>query len=230
MPLMLEIYKQWEDSRDRTFISLLDYDPKAKVIDLGCGNCQFTLKIRERIGCNEIHGVDISDESLQEALNKGILVRKLDLNEFFPLDNSSVDVVVSNQVIEHLFYPVRFIKEIYRILRPQGYAVISTENLASWDNVLALLCGYTPFSMSFDAGLYKIGNPLSPHDKELAKEGYAHVRILTFIGLVELVRFVGFEVERVLGRGHIFGNVGELANNKRCRFTVIKVRKCDTLH
>jgi len=75
---------------------------------------------------------------------------------------------------------------VYRILKPGGYAVISTENLASWDNILALILGYTPFSMEFDEGIKKLGNPISPHEKEVDPNYKTpHVRIFTYRGLLE---------------------------------------------
>ena len=59
-----------------------------------------------------------------------IKVIKHDLNEFpYPFDDNTFDVVISNQVIEHLIYPVRFLKEVYRMPKPGGYTVISTKNL-----------------------------------------------------------------------------------------------------
>ena len=74
----------------------------------------------------------------------------MDLNKKFPIKDNSVDVVVSDQVIEHLTDVVdNFVKEIFRILKPEGYAVISTENLSSWNNLFALLFGYGPPSLIF---------------------------------------------------------------------------------
>ncbi len=222
----LNIYERWRYNRNKAFYSLLEFNPKAKVIDLGCGDGNSTLKVKEKIGCNEIAGVDIDKEALREAKKKGIIVERANLDDYLPFREAFFDVVISNQVIEHLFYPVRFMREIYRILRPDGYAVISTENLASWDNILALFFGYTPFSMQFDSGLRKIGNPLSPYEKETSKSQFhPHVRILAWNGLVELAKFVGFKVERDVGSGHIFGRFGELINKKNCRFITIKVRK-----
>lgn len=225
MSFKLRIFAKWEDSRERAFLSLLEFNPTAKVIDLGCGRGEFTLKVKEKTGCSEIGGVDVYGEAIAEAKRKGINIKKVDLNEFLPFAENSFDIIVSNQVIEHLFYPVRFMKEIYRILDFGGYAIISTENLASWDNIFSLLLGYTPFSMEFDGGLYKIGNPLSPHEKEIVENYPPHVRIFTCKGLIELAKFVGFKVERVIGNGHILGKFGELANKENCRFVTIKIRK-----
>jgi len=227
MRKMLNVYLNWKKSQNIKFLSLLEFNPNAKVIDLGCGDGEFTLRIKSKIGASEVYGVDIYEPSIEKARMKGIKVIKHDLNEFpYPFDDNTFDVVVSNQVIEHLIYPVRFLREVYRILKPKGYVVISTENLASWDNILALVLGYTPFSMEFDNGLWKIGNPLSPHNREIIDLNIPpHVRIFSFKGLVELMEFIGFKIEKIVGSGHILGKIGEILDKRHCRFITIKARK-----
>ena len=183
--MRLQIYNKWEKSRNENFINLLEFNPNAKLLDIGCGNGNFTLKVKNKIGCSAVYGIETYDPFIKEAEEKGILIIKYDLNKFpYPIENESFDVIISNQVIEHLYYPVKFMKEIYRILKPNSYAVISTENLSSWDNITALLLGYFPFSMELDGGL-KLGNPLSPHYKEDYNEDYKekyppHTRIVTW--------------------------------------------------
>lgn len=219
-------YGDWEKSRDNAFLGMLEINPSHRVIDLGCGAGCFSVRVKERVGCNEILGVDLSNEALNEAEEKGISVKKIDLDDILPFEQEHFDVVVSNQVIEHLFYPVKFMKQIYRILKPCGYAVISTENLASWDNIGALLFGYSPFSMEYDDGLQKIGNPLSPHEGEREKSyTHSHVRIFTWNSLCELADFLSFRVEAVSVGGHILGKFGEALDKKHCRFITLKLRK-----
>lgn len=226
--MKLAVYSRWEESKDRRFLAVLEYNPHAKAIDLGCGDGDFSVKVKEKIGCSEMWGVDICDESLEKAEKRGIIVREANLNSTLPLEAGSYDVIISNQVVEHLFYPVKFMKEVYRILRPNGYAVISTENLSSWDNIVALLFGYTPFSVEFDCGLRKIGNPFSPHEKKLKGEYvYSHVRIFAWNGLVELARFLRFKPEEVFGSGHFLGMLGEVIDKKHCRFITLKLRKVE---
>ena len=227
MKLRANIYKNWVKSRNSSFLKLLEPNPDAKVVDLGCGDGDFSLKVKKKIGCSKIYGVDVFDPYIREAKMKGIDVIKHDLNDFpYPFENNTFDVVISSQVIEHLFYPVKFLKEVYRILKPGGYAVISTENLASWDNIFSLILGYTPFSMEFDSGLYKIGNPLSLHNKETIDPNLPpHVRILSFRGLVDLTSFISFKLEKIIGSGHILGKIGEIIDKIHCRFIMIKVRK-----
>jgi ubiquinone/menaquinone biosynthesis C-methylase UbiE len=54
---------------------------------------------------------------------------KADLNHYFPLASNSVDTVLANQVIEHILDPYHIVSEIYRILKPEGVAVITTPNI-----------------------------------------------------------------------------------------------------
>jgi len=224
--MVLAVYSGWEQSKNRKFLDVLPHDPSAIVVDLGCGNAGFSVQARERIGCREMWGVDSDERLLNEAEQKGLKVRKADLNLRVPFEDDFFDVVLSNQVIEHLFYPVRFIKEIHRILRPNGYAVISTENLASWDNLVALLLGYTPFSMEFDYGLRKIGNPFSPHEKE-SKTDYlhSHVRVFAWNGFIELAKLLKFRIETAYGNGHFLGKIGETIDSRHCRFITLRLRK-----
>ena len=226
--MTLSVYNTWEESKDKKFLAILECNSYAKVVDLGCGNGNFSIKVKEKVGCGGIWGVDISDESLKKAENKGVIFKKADLNDALPLESKFFDVVVSNQVIEHVYYPVKFMKEVRRIMKPHGYALISTENLSSWDNIVALLFGYTPFSMEFDCGLRKIGNPFSPHEKEMKGEyTHSHVRIFTWNGLVELAKFLRFKIEEVSGNGHFLGRFGETIDMKHCRFVTLKLRKLE---
>src|ERR1700741_4330083 len=45
-----------------------------------------------------------------------------------PLPDSSVDVVVNFQVIEHLWDQAQFVAECARVLRPSGLLMVSTPN------------------------------------------------------------------------------------------------------
>jgi len=223
MGRLIKLYEKWEKERDLKFLKMLEYDPDTKVVDLGCGKGDFALKVKGRVNCKEIYGVDVWEDALAEAQSKGIKAEKMDLNEELNFPDSEYDVVVSNQVLEHLFFPSKFIQEVYRILKVDGYAVISTENLSSWDNVISLLFGYTPFSMEFDR--IKIGNPLSPHNKEKRGEYPSHVRIFSFQGLIDLFKFHGFEIEKVSASGYLPFNFLANLDKRHARFIIVKMRK-----
>ena len=55
-----------------------------------------------------------------------------------PFRGASFDAVVATEVIEHVRYPFRLLREIRRILKPSGRALMSTPNVATPVNRLAL--------------------------------------------------------------------------------------------
>jgi len=65
-----------------------------------------------------------------------------DLNQVFPFDDASFDVVMAVEILEHLENPRMFLRELARVLRPGGRAVVSTPNLTSLlSRALFVACG-----------------------------------------------------------------------------------------
>jgi len=53
------------------------------------------------------------------------------MENFFPFDDASFDAVLCNQVLEHVFTPDAFLKEIARVLRPRGRLLLTVPFV--WD-------------------------------------------------------------------------------------------------
>ena len=68
--MKLQIYYKWEKSRDEDFIKLLEFNSNAKVLDIGCGNGNFTLKVKNKIGSSKVYGIEIYDPFIKEAEKK----------------------------------------------------------------------------------------------------------------------------------------------------------------
>jgi len=137
-----------------------------------------------------------------QARERGIEVLEADLSE--PLtayEDQSFDVIHSNQVIEHLRGTDNFMHEIRRLLRPSGYAVISTNNLSSWHNILSLIAGWQPLPCNVSDWAY-FGNPFNAFpDAEHNVRGQTHLRVFTGRALTGLARYHGLRpvVERAAG-------------------------------
>lgn len=207
---------------------LLEYDPAAHFLDLGCGDGKLSMEMAQTIGTKKISGVEIVDSRISMAEERGVRVSRLDLNQELSLDSDSVDVVHANQVIEHVFDSDTFVGEIHRILRVGGYAVISTENASSWCNILASILGWQIFSLTnFSSKKMGIGNPLALHrGKELDLASWNHIRIYSIRGLKEYFEAFGFEVEGIKGSGYFpfpawLGNI----DKTHCHFMTFKIRK-----
>ena len=122
---------------------LLDMTGEGKqVLDLGCYN--------GRIGCllkaagNKVFGVDLSEQALRKAKEKGITCLRADASESLPIKDNTFDVVIAAEIIEHVFNLENFIVEIKRVLKTDGFLILSTPNLASLGRRLYLFFGRNP--------------------------------------------------------------------------------------
>ena len=197
-------------------------------IDLGCDDGALTTRLAAEIGATEVHGIEVVEERARLATERGVLVRSADLNEPFPYDDETFDVVFSNQVIEHLHDTSLFVSEIGRVLKNGGHAIVSTENLASWHNVVSLLAGWQPFSMTNISHAHGgLGNPLNLHrDESFPWKSWEHVRVFAYAGLVDLFRVHGLRVDTVAGAGYypLPARVGRW-DPRHAAFITVKVQK-----
>ncbi len=176
----------------------------ASLLDVGCGDGSLLLRYLEKMP-RDFCGVEAAPELRAKAQQRGINVYDFDLNGRWPFESDRFDVVFSSQVIEHLHNTRLFVEETYRVLRRGGTAIITTENLCSLLNCIALCLGYTPFSLMQTCGRY-LGNPLGLHYNEPIEQHLpidhpafsgvsGHVRVLTVRQARELFEWVGFEAE-----------------------------------
>ena len=174
------------------------------LLDLGCDDGARTVACAAAARAEEAHGVEVSARAAELARRRGVLVTEADLESSLPFEDGSFDVVVSNQVLEHLVDTDCFVSEIRRLLRPGGLAVISTENLASWHNVAALVLGWQPFSLgNVTARRPGLGNPLAVHRHgEAGDASWRHVKVFSYRGLRELVEAHGLAVRALHGAGY----------------------------
>lgn len=206
-----------------SYIKMDDY-----FCDLGCDDGEWTSSVTKGHNLN-LYGLEIIDSRRQLALMKGIIAEKANLNDEFPYENYFFDMVHANQVIEHVTDTDHFVSEIYRILKPGGCAVISTENLSSWHNIFALFFGFTPFSLvNAPMQTAALGNPLAPHNDEefWTFKTWQHIRVFTLKGLIHLFELYGFKIEKKLGSGYYpIGNWVAKFDLTHCAFITLCVRK-----
>ncbi|HPQ66964.1 MAG TPA: methyltransferase domain-containing protein, partial [bacterium] len=166
----------------------------------------------------------------------GIAVTRSDLNRELPLPDGAFDAVTALEVIEHLHRPDCFLRELRRLLRPGGYAVLATENLSSWHNIFALVFGWQPFSLAqFSEVRAAIGNPWGLDRGEdwnpaLTRPSYRHCLVLSYRGLKELFQGHGFEVEGIKGAGYYplppaAGRRAAALDPRHSAFLTFKIRK-----
>jgi len=129
------------ESRTRAAVSMIGKG--ARFLDIGCGEGTLATHVRGLFA--EVHGIDISEEAVQLAINNGVRALRANLNvDPIPFPENHFDVVTALDVIEHVFDPIRLIREIHRVLTPGGYTVISTPNIRKIQRVLTLVRGRFP--------------------------------------------------------------------------------------
>ena len=101
----------------------------ARVLDIGCAFGYF-LKCCDAYRL-ETYGVDISDYAIQQAreITKAKLLNH-DVNGGLAMfvDNF-FDLITIFDTIEHLASPYNLLKEVHRVLRPEGKMIITVDNL-----------------------------------------------------------------------------------------------------
>jgi SAM-dependent methyltransferase len=223
-----KLYKKAEAANYENIFGLLEKNDGAGVLDLGCDDGAVSIKISEIIGTADINGVEIVEEKAGLAEKNGVIARVFDLNGRFDFADSAFDCIVANQVIEHLYNSDGFLSEIYRVLKPGGYAIISTENASSWCNIFASILGWQIFSLTnFSSKKRGIGNPMALlKNIEAPNCFWNHVRVYNFRGLKDYFEIFGFKIEMIRGAGYFplpsfLGNIDKV----RCHFMTFKIRR-----
>ena len=209
-----------------------------RLLDVGCGDGSFLFRYLKKIP-SEFYGVEGSPPRKAKAEQRGIKVFSYDLNGRWPFESQKFDVVFSSQVIEHLHNTRLFIEEMYRVLKPGGTAIVTSENLCSLLNCFAMFMGYTPFSLMQVCGRY-LGNPLGLHYNEPLDEPLpidhpafagvsGHVRVMTVRQARELFELSGFQVEArsvgILPLPDFFSRAIEGMVENRGHYLLVRARK-----
>ncbi|MBN1439944.1 MAG: class I SAM-dependent methyltransferase [Anaerolineales bacterium] len=217
-------------------LPLLEAINGKKFLDIGCNDGEKTLPVSRCLSAGQVVGVDLAFSPLRKAKGREIQVVLFDLNQkaALPFQRETFSCIYVGEVIEHVFSPDMLLSEIYRILQPGGYAVITTPNLASWRNRLVLLLGWQPFSTEVSTRI-RVGNP-----RVSAGVPAGHIRMFTARALMEFVNYYGLGVEKIVGWGpgkphdlltFIFSLVDGIARRffpSLCDEILLKVRKIPT--
>ena len=162
-----------------------------RLLDIGSGAGVGAALLATAVGVEQVTCVDISTGALAAVAEKGFsgVVASAE-GSVLPFGSGTFDIIVLDEVIEHLVDTDSILDEIHRLLTPDGVLLLSTPNLAAWFNRLALLAGLQPaFSEVSFRGVY--GRP--------GVGIVGHLRLFTRRALREFVVDRGFVVEQIKG-------------------------------
>ena len=87
------------------------------MLEPGFGRCEF-LSNFQKLGLDVV-GVDISKQSAKFSKNFDVNVCDV-VNEQLPFNENTFDIIYSKSFIDNLYYPERYLKEAFRVLKLGG--------------------------------------------------------------------------------------------------------------
>jgi SAM-dependent methyltransferase len=180
--LELDMGSAFHRTRIEQTICLLENFERAggrllRLLDVGCGPGYFLEAVCKRFPDLKATGLDLSPSALRCA------AARLPDSEFVladahdpPFSPGYFDVLLLNNVLEHLPAPLVLLGRLRRILSPGGCLVISTPSRYRFENLILAALGKPTRLMSSD-----------------------HVTEYTVGQLVELLNHSGYELRQILG-------------------------------
>jgi arsenite methyltransferase len=178
------------------------------VVDLGSGaGIDVFLAANVVKSSGKVIGIDMTDEMLEKAKKNAddngytnVEFRKGDIEEMIPIGDNSVDIVISNCVINLTTDKVKTFREIYRILKPNGIGRMIISDLV------------TDRQVAEDTSSIDPDKCCSCIDGALTKENY-----------IDSIKMGGFESIAILDEK--LCTEGDQVDNRRISSLVIKAVK-----
>jgi SAM-dependent methyltransferase len=186
------LFHATEEENRRAVLKMLPSRRGGALLDVGTHDGEFAERVAARIGASRVSGIDFVAEHAEAARARGVEVVCANIDDGLPFADEEFETVHANQVIEHVRRSDAFLREVRRVLKPGGLALISTNNFSSWHNVGALALGYQPMPAHVSDELI-VGNPLDPLRGREHEDGRAHLRLFTGRALIELCEVHGLE-------------------------------------
>ncbi len=129
--------------RIRNFLSAAQ--PFQTVLDIGAGQGDDLMLARGVNATAALHAVEVHPAYAERLAGKGVQVHALNIErDRLPFADGSVDVVVANQLLEHVKELFWIFHEISRVLPVGGKLIIGVPNLAALHNRILLFLGRQP--------------------------------------------------------------------------------------
>lgn len=113
---------------DSRFLSVLEkyFKPSGPTLDAGAGQGIF-LSMLHRLGFTETYGVDIDDYLTLARPTREFKIADFNFDRL-PWSNNFFRNVAAIEVMEHLENPYHFLREVARVLAPEGIFILTTPN------------------------------------------------------------------------------------------------------
>jgi SAM-dependent methyltransferase len=116
---------RWRTVENSAAYLLPHLRPGVDLLDVGCGPGTITVDLAQRVAPGRVVGIDAAADAIDAARGaapEGGVTVELAVGDVYALDHddASFDVVHAHQVLQHLGEPVRALREMRRVCRPDG--------------------------------------------------------------------------------------------------------------
>jgi ubiquinone/menaquinone biosynthesis C-methylase UbiE len=124
--LEMEGRRIWQNPKE--ILETIEIKPDFVAADLGCGSGFFTVPLSQKV--KKVYAIDIQKEMLEflEKKIQGLKIKNIGLilsnEDEIPLENESVDILISINTLHEFDDKGRMIEEIRRVLRRYGKLLI----------------------------------------------------------------------------------------------------------
>ena len=163
-----------------------DLRPGQRIVDVGAGEGYFSQLVGQHVA--RVFGV--APDAMLSACDlypeyfryEGIRCDPTEQSGALRYPDASFDIAASVEVIEHIEDQFQFVRELHRVLRPGGRAIISTPNLLNINSRLRYL----------HSGFWLLFDPLSLSSRDPVHTS-GHISPITYYYLAYLCRRAGFQ-------------------------------------
>lgn len=134
---------EFKESRLKKAIKLIRKLKPGNMLDVGCSTGDWMAFWSDNNW--NVAGIDVSTDSVAATKEKGFEAKQCDLaRQPIPYKSNTFDLIFAGEIIEHLVDTDHFLSELNRCLKPGGHLLLTTPNLASFENRIRLLLGIYP--------------------------------------------------------------------------------------
>ncbi len=113
------------------------------ILDIGCGTGAIGKRLMEN--GNRVWGLDISSGAVKRAKQAGINAKVCDIEkEEIPFAKKKFDGIILAEIIEHVFDTDALLERIVKRIKPGGFLIVTTPNIATLGRRLLLMAGKNP--------------------------------------------------------------------------------------
>lgn len=162
------------------------------ILDLGCANGLVTRQFTKN---NKVYGLDSAENFVQMARKNGLKAQHANLEEKFPFSDKKFDLIVANEIIEHIYNTDFFLSECNRVLKDKGKIILSVPNLRN---------PFSPWLLLF----------LNRPPVYSARYRSPHVRDFTYPIIKRALKNNGFQIIKKTGSNFYLPYLWRLANSR----------------